>query len=162
MSPQQLLRGDLLVQEVATAIRDSGIPAAALCLEITESSVLAETEVCMSAVRSLAALGVELAVDDFGTGYSSLSYLTRLPVSTVKADRSFVAALAREEPGGEIVSAVIGLAQGLRLSTVAEGVERVEQVEALSRLGCDRAQGYLFSPAVPAEQLPGFLGRALW
>ncbi|NHC16245.1 EAL domain-containing protein, partial [Motilibacter deserti] len=78
------------------------------------------------------------------------------------ADRSFVAALAREEPGGEIVSAVIGLAQGLRLSTVAEGVERTEQVDALLRLGCDRAQGYLFSPAVPADQLPAFLGRPLW
>ena len=157
VSPQQLLRGPTLVDEVEHVLREQALAPSSLCLEITESSVIAETDACTGAIDSLATLGVDLAVDDFGTGYSSLSYLTRLPVSTVKADRSFVSALPEDNGGSQVVRAVIGLARGLGLRTVAEGTELESQVVELTAMGCDQAQGFLFSAAVPARDVEDLL-----
>jgi diguanylate cyclase len=110
-------------------------------------------------LRSLKELGVRLAIDDFGTGYASISYLRRFPVDILKIDHSFVAGLGRNPEDAAIVRAVIALARTLDLVVVAEGVERVEQLEELVALGCERAQGNLFSPPLPEPAFAEFLAN---
>jgi EAL domain-containing protein (putative c-di-GMP-specific phosphodiesterase class I) len=116
----------------------------------------------MESIRRIEDLGVKLALDDFGTGYSSLSYLDRLPIDILKLDRSFIAALAgmRGSPTSAIVAGVVTMAKALGLVVVAEGVEEPDQVQELRRLGCAFAQGFLFSPAVPAAEFRTLLGTA--
>jgi diguanylate cyclase len=106
-----------------------------------------------NALEELRRLGVRLAIDDFGTGYSSLSYLHQLPVDELKIDRSFINRIAAGNRDAHLVEAIMGMAHALDLAVVAEGVETAEQLEFLAELGCQQAQGYLFSPAVPAEVL---------
>jgi EAL domain-containing protein (putative c-di-GMP-specific phosphodiesterase class I) len=124
-----------------------------LCLEITESVLMDDIDVAVSALKALKAIGVEIAVDDFGTGYSSLAHLRRFPVDVLKIDHSFVAGLGRNPEDAAIVRAVLALARTLELGVVAEGVERAEQLYELRSLGCERAQGHLFS--VPLSE-PAF------
>ncbi|MET0415047.1 MAG: EAL domain-containing protein [Actinoplanes sp.] len=124
-----------------------------LTLEITESAMMANLAKAEEVLRRLRALGVEAAIDDFGTGYSSLRYLGRLPAGVVKIDRSFVEGITEDADALAIASSIIQLAHRLRLTTVAEGVETPQQLNLLRRLGCAAAQGYLFSPAVPPEDL---------
>jgi EAL domain-containing protein (putative c-di-GMP-specific phosphodiesterase class I) len=124
-----------------------------LCLELTESVLLEDVDRHMRTLLDLRALGVRLAIDDFGTGFSSLTYLKRFPVDAVKIDRSFVAGLGTDASDTAIVRSVIDLAHALSLKVVAEGVEQPEQLEALRSLGCDFAQGYLFAPPLPTEEL---------
>jgi len=142
-----------LVELVADTLRRHGIDAAQLGLEITESALLEDAEGAVTALSSLRELGVRLAVDDFGTGYSSLSYLKRLPVDAVKIDRSFVDGLAVDGDDSAIVAAVAGMARALRLTTIAEGVENLDQLQALKRLGCDLAQGYFFTTPQPPSHI---------
>jgi EAL domain-containing protein (putative c-di-GMP-specific phosphodiesterase class I) len=144
LSGRQLARPELpdLVEE---ALSSSGLPPSALCLEITESVLMDDIEVAVSAVKALKAIGVEVAVDDFGTGYSSLAHLRRFPVDILKIDHSFVAGLGRNPEDAAIVRAVLALAHTLDLAVVAEGVERPDQLHELRALGCERAQGHLFS-----------------
>jgi EAL domain-containing protein (putative c-di-GMP-specific phosphodiesterase class I) len=104
---------------------------------------------------------VQIAVDDFGTGYSSLAYLHRLPLSILKIDRSFVTGVAEDPDSRAIVRTVLSLADALGLHTVAEGIETPEQADALAELGCEYGQGYLWSPAVSADDLPG-LATSRW
>ncbi len=111
-------------------------------------------------LRALKDVGVSLAIDDFGTGYSSLSYLSRFPLDIVKVDRLFVEELGVSPEDEEIVSAVIKLAHALGLKVVAEGVETTAQLDVLRRLGCDLAQGFLFSEAMPATAIAAQLGHA--
>jgi EAL domain-containing protein (putative c-di-GMP-specific phosphodiesterase class I) len=119
-----------------------------------------EDSVTTAAVMAgLRALGVRLSVDDFGTGYSSLSYLKRFPVSRVKIDRAFVTGLGEHASDSSLVTAIIAMASALDLDAVAEGVETTEQAERLFELGCRTAQGYLFSKAVPAAEVPETLDR---
>ena len=125
----------------------------ALCLEITESFLLEDPLATGTVLDELRALGVRLAIDDFGTGYSSLSYLRRFPLDALKIDRSFVSGLGVDPDSRAIASAIVELAHALGLEVVAEGVEEEVQLEVLVELGCDRAQGYLFSRAVPAPEL---------
>jgi diguanylate cyclase (GGDEF)-like protein/PAS domain S-box-containing protein len=146
-----------LVNAVAGGLRRHGIDAAQLGLEITESALLEDAEGAVIALSSLRELGVRLAVDDFGTGYSSLSYLKRLPVDAVKVDRSFVDGLAVDGDDSAIVAAVTGMARALRLTTIAEGVENLDQVRALRRLGCDLAQGFFFTTPQPAAHISRLL-----
>jgi EAL domain-containing protein (putative c-di-GMP-specific phosphodiesterase class I) len=140
-----------LVQVVSEALSQAGLPADALWLEITESVLMEEVETTAQTLRGLKSLGVHLSVDDFGTGYSSLNYLKRFPVDTLKIDRSFVDGLGTDAEDSAIVAAVVSLARALNLSVVAEGVERVGQLQELRRLGCDAAQGFLLGRPVPAE-----------
>jgi EAL domain-containing protein (putative c-di-GMP-specific phosphodiesterase class I) len=104
--------------------------------------------------------GVSIAVDDFGTGYSSLAYLKRLPVSVLKIDQSFIEQVTTDADSLAIVTAIVDLARGLGVRTIAEGIETREQADAMRDLGCICGQGYLWSPAVPLAELAGLLGRA--
>ncbi|HVM01669.1 MAG TPA: EAL domain-containing protein, partial [Acidimicrobiales bacterium] len=131
----------------------TGMDPARLRLEITESVLLEDVSTSVEALLGLRALGVQLAIDDFGTGYSSLSYLRRFPVDAVKVDRSFVAGLGDDPAAEAIVAAVVNLAHALGLAVVAEGVETEQQLVILRALGCDRAQGHLWSPARPVDEL---------
>jgi diguanylate cyclase (GGDEF)-like protein len=158
LSARQFERADV-VDTVAAALEDSGLPAEALGLEITETVLMSNAAAALGTLTALKALGVGLAVDDFGIGYSSLAYLKRFPVDTLKIDRSFVEGLGNDPIDLPIVQAVMSLGRTLGLEVVAEGVETPLQEQTLKALGCERAQGFLYSPAVPAEQVPSFFDR---
>ena len=151
--------------QVTRALHAAGLPAEALVLEITESSVMNDPEQALAVLNRIAALGIALSLDDFGTGYSNLSYLHRLPVHELKIDRSFVAGLTTVDSRASraLVSSIIRLGHSLELQLVAEGVESEEVLAELAELGCHVAQGYLFSrplaPAAFAEWLDRRTGR---
>jgi diguanylate cyclase (GGDEF)-like protein/PAS domain S-box-containing protein len=147
ISARQLTRADL-PQMVASTLALNGIPAAALCLEITETVFMEDVEMVSVAFDALRRLGVRVAVDDFGTGYSSLVYLKRFPVRRLKIDRRFVDGLGHDADDAAIVAGVVSLAHGLGLEAVAEGVERPEQLAALRATECDLAQGFHWSEAL--------------
>ena len=140
-----------LVGAVADALADTGLPPHCLTLELTETALVADAEATISRLGALDALGVPVAIDDFGTGYSSLAYLHRLPASILKIDRSFVQGLGTNAESTALVRVIIGLAETFGLRAVAEGVETESQRALLRALGCTKAQGYLFAPAVDAE-----------
>ena len=143
---------DALPQAIQAVLRDAGVPGDALKLEITETVLMDNAEVAASVMRELAERGVRFGLDDFGTGYSSLSYLHRFPFETLKIDRSFIRSLG-SEPGkpGELAEAILLLSRALGLTAVAEGVETVSQLDFLKMRSCDHVQGFLYSPAVPAD-----------
>jgi EAL domain-containing protein (putative c-di-GMP-specific phosphodiesterase class I) len=138
---------------VRSVLRSTGLDPACLSLEITETVMVRDAEGLGEVLQALKALGVRLVLDDFGTGYSSLSYLTRLPLDVLKVDRSFVDGLGSESRDTAITETIIAMSRALSLDVVAEGVETVEHVRELSRLGCGLAQGFHFSRAVPAEEI---------
>jgi diguanylate cyclase (GGDEF)-like protein/PAS domain S-box-containing protein len=138
---------------VRSVLRSTGLDPACLCLEITETVMVRDAEGLGEVLQALKALGVRLVLDDFGTGYSSLSYLTRLPLDVLKVDRSFVDGLGSESRDTAITETIIAMSRALSLDVVAEGVETLEHVRELSRLGCGLAQGWHFSRAVPAEEI---------
>src|SRR4051812_25163558 len=146
-----------LVELVDDMLRRHDVEPSQLGLEITESALLEDAEGAVTALSSLRGIGVRLAVDDFGTGYSSLSYLKRLPVDAVKIDRTFVDGLSVDGDDSAIVAAVAGMARALRLTTIAEGVESLEQLQALRRLGCDLAQGFFFTTPQPPAHITRLL-----
>ena len=139
-----------LVEQVAVAMHNVGLDPANLKLEITES-MLMNAESAIRMLSHLHALGVGISIDDFGTGYSSLSYLHRLPISTLKIDRSFVSSMSQTKESFEIVRTVITLAQSLSLTVVAEGIETNDQLEKLAELNCQYGQGHFFSKALSSE-----------
>jgi diguanylate cyclase (GGDEF)-like protein len=140
-----------LAEVVGNALEESGLPPVSLELEITESSLLRDVEVTVNTLRHLKDLGVRLAIDDFGTGYSSLAYLKRLPIDVLKIDQSFVRTLTTDPADATITEMIVQLAGGLNLTTIAEGVETLEQLLLLGSYGCNRMQGYLFGKPVPPE-----------
>jgi diguanylate cyclase (GGDEF)-like protein len=131
-------------------------------LEITESAVMTEPERALDVLTRLSAMGLRIAIDDFGTGYSSLSYLKKLPVNTIKIDKSFVIGMGRDENDAAIVRTSIDLAHNLKLEVVAEGVENEETLKRLSELGCDTAQGHYISRPLSAEELVLWLKQSSW
>ena len=152
VSPRQLREPDFAAQVLA-ALRDSGLAPASLILEITEGVLVDSGTVTEQAIRTLRAHGVRVAIDDFGTGYSSLAYLRDLPIDHIKIDKSFMPEPGSEDPVPRtMIKAIVDLAAGLELGTIAEGVETPAQVELLRSLGCERAQGFHFSRPVPAEE----------
>jgi diguanylate cyclase (GGDEF)-like protein/PAS domain S-box-containing protein len=151
LSARQLAQHDL-VSTVRRALAETGMDPALLCLEITESAVMESGAATTAQLRALKSLGVRLAIDDFGTGFSSLAHLRRFPVDVLKLDGTFVSGLGREPQDASIAAAVISLAHALDLKTVAEGVETDEQLATLKELGCDLAQGYLFTRPLPPEE----------
>jgi EAL domain-containing protein (putative c-di-GMP-specific phosphodiesterase class I) len=140
-----------LVEDVEFALAASGLNPASLALEMTESSIMGNTEQTVAILDRLKAMNVQLEIDDFGTGYSSLSRLQRLPFDTLKIDRSFIHELSAGNGSLDIVKAILQLAHSLRLEVIAEGVETEEQLSTLRQLGCDYIQGFLFSKPVEAE-----------
>jgi len=144
-----------IVAIVRQALADSGLPAARLELEITESMLLADAERAIAVLEDFRAMGVKLAIDDFGTGYSSFSYLKRLPLDKLKVDQSFVSDLTVDANNAAIVEAIIAVAGKLGLRVIAEGAETAEQVEMLRRFGCDEVQGYYFSRPLPPAEIAG-------
>jgi diguanylate cyclase (GGDEF)-like protein len=163
VSPRQLREPDFGML-VLDALRTSELPPEALILEITEGVLVASglvTEQAISHLTMLRSHGVKVAIDDFGTGYSSLAYLRDLPIDHVKIDRSFMPAPGAPDPAAAtLIKAIIDLAAGLRLGTIAEGVETAEQVELLRGLGCVRAQGFYFSRPVPEPDAARLLTEA--
>jgi diguanylate cyclase (GGDEF)-like protein len=158
LSARQLSAGSFS-SSVSDAIRRNGLTPEALSFEITESVLMEDVEFSIESLVGLKALGVRLAVDDFGTGYSSLAYLKRLPLHSLKIDRAFVDGLGTDPNDSAIVAAVVALAGALGLSVTAEGVETERQLEELRRLGCERAQGYLFSKPLSASDFETFIRR---
>ena len=151
LSALQLSEQDL-VSDVLDAITSAGLSPSDLCLEITETALIAHPERALTALHALRAEGVGLALDDFGTGYSSLSHLHRYPVDTVNIDRAFVAHLGDGSGRDGIVTAILHLAGHMHLAVVAEGVESAEQADRLAALGCDLLQGYAIGrPAAAAS-----------
>ncbi|BBV97038.1 MULTISPECIES: putative bifunctional diguanylate cyclase/phosphodiesterase [Pseudomonas] len=141
-----------LVESVARALQQNGLPANCLTLEITETTAMHDADASLTVLQRLSDMGVDLSIDDFGTGYSSLMYLKRLPANELKIDRGFVRDLEQDSDDAAIVSAIVALGQALGLRIVAEGVETDKQQDFLTRLGCDSLQGYLLGQPVPAEQ----------
>lgn len=150
VSPVQL-RNRGFVAEIQEAIGRDPLAPAGLELEITESLIMEDVRVSIGSLRAIRALGVRIAIDDFGTGFSSLSYLARLPVHTLKIDRSFVIDMGEGPEGLALVSTIINLAHSMRLNVVAEGVETEEQARLLRLLNCDEIQGYWFAQPVPRD-----------
>jgi len=154
VSAAQFHRGDL-VAEVKRVLEQTGLEGRYLELELTES-MLMDKDVVGAALAGLRALGVKITIDDFGTGYSSLSYLKRLPIDKLKIDRSFIDDLGTDADDRAIAIAIINLAKTLKLTALAEGVERQEQLDFLRAHGCDEFQGYLAGNPVPAEEFSAF------
>jgi diguanylate cyclase len=156
VSAPQFDRPDFL-ETVTRALAQAGLRPEFLELELLESMLVTHLEDSIKRMDDLRALGVRIAMDDFGTGYSSLAYLQRLPIDTLKIDRSFVSALESNDPNSSaerralpLIQAILTLANSLELQVMAEGIEKPEQLETLLKLGCQSGQGYLFSPPVPA------------
>ena len=147
VSALQFLRGELQ-HDIPALLREFSMPQGALELELTESLVMENPEPVIEVMRELQQHGVLLSIDDFGTGYSSLAYMKRFPVHELKIDQSFVANMLTSRGDRQIVQSVIDLSHNFALQVVAEGVENEETLEALKAMGCDLAQGFLFSRAL--------------
>jgi diguanylate cyclase (GGDEF)-like protein/PAS domain S-box-containing protein len=156
LSPTQF-RHEYLVETVEKAVRELGVDPRRLTLEITESIFMKDHDFVISVLRRLKNIGVSISIDDFGTGYSSLSYLKKFPVDSIKIDQSFVKDVAADPDTTSLVAAIITMAHGLNLKTIAEGVETEQQWNLLRLLKCDMAQGFYFSPAVSAKEFEKLL-----
>jgi diguanylate cyclase len=142
-------------------LQRTGLPPAALALELTESALMEESELVGENLRGLKALGVALMLDDFGTGYSSLAYLRKFPIDAIKIDRRFIAGLGENVEDTTIVEAIVRMAAGLRMDVVAEGIETTAQAQILDGMGCRRGQGFLWSRAVAPHEATSLLRLAV-
>jgi diguanylate cyclase (GGDEF)-like protein len=149
------------VDEVAGALRGSGLEPDCLVLEITESAIMRDSEATLQRLRQLKELGVRVAVDDFGTGYSSLAYLQRFPVDVLKIDKAFVDCVARGGNDSALARTIVTLAEMLQLTTVAEGIEDPDQLAELRQMGCQLGQGYLFARPLPVSEASDYLLQSL-
>jgi diguanylate cyclase (GGDEF)-like protein len=159
ISPRQL-KDRTLGADILAILAEVGFPPARLEIELTESAVVQDLETAQAVVGTLRQAGVRVALDDFGTGYSSLYHLRNFKIDKIKIDRSFVENMDREDEARILVRALLGLGQGLGLTVTAEGVEYPRQAEELRAQGCQQAQGFLYSRAVPAEQTAAFFPSA--
>ncbi|MNO86337.1 Phytochrome-like protein cph2 [compost metagenome] len=150
---------ETLVREVEDALQRAGLSAGQLELEVTENALMGNIHSTITLLKGIRALGVSLSIDDFGTGYSSLAYLKRLPLDTLKIDRSFVQDVPHCRQDMEIVQAIIVMAHTLHLQVITEGVETMEQYQFLAQQGCDFVQGYLLSRPVPLGELRAILSQ---
>ena len=155
------LYDDTFVDDVGTALRETGLPATSLVLEVTETALLSDSSQVHTRLNALKELGIRIAIDDFGTGYSSLSYLRSFPIDFVKIDRAFISELTDtdSDQGEKMVRSIIGIGHNLRLNVVAEGIEGAGQLELLMEAGCNSGQGYFFAKPLPPDQIPDFLAR---
>ena len=152
LSPVQM-RSSTLISTIVSALAHSGVAPERVCIEITESVLMQDSDANIETLHKIRSLGVQIALDDFGTGYSSLNYLRSFPFSKIKIDRCFINEIDSREDCKAIVRSVVGLANSLGMTTTAEGVERSEQLDSLREEGCFEVQGFLYSHAVPVEEL---------
>jgi EAL domain-containing protein (putative c-di-GMP-specific phosphodiesterase class I) len=155
-------RQEALAGSVDDALRRSGLDPRCLEMELTESLVMQDTEAAIRVLERLREIGVDLSVDDFGTGHSSLAYLTRLPISALKIDQSFVQAIkgTGKSDEGIVAQAIVSLAHNLNLKVVGEGVETAAQFDFLKTHACDEVQGYYFAKPMPASEFERFAAKA--
>ncbi|MDP1790778.1 MAG: EAL domain-containing protein [Methylibium sp.] len=159
--PSRLFERTDLVAHIQQAAAAHGVTHSCIELEITETGLMKDLQNVIPALHRLNEIGVEISIDDFGTGYSSLAYLTTLPISELKIDRSFVRDLGVTLQSSAVVTAIIALARSLGIRVIAEGVENLRQMEVLHRLGCSTMQGFLFSKALPPEELEQWLAQTV-
>ena len=145
------------IDRILSALKQTGLPPKLLELELTESVLMKDPELAGMRLQRLRTEGVRLAIDDFGTGYSSLSYLSRLPIDTIKIDRSFIPKSGTHDRRNALVTIIMHMAKSLNLRCVAEGIESMDDLEFIRGHGVEVAQGYLFSPALPLPAFSGFL-----
>ncbi len=160
LSPRQF-RDENLYKTILEIIKETSVNPKLLEIEITESAIIENEEKAINLINSLKEMGIRLSIDDFGTGYSSFYYLNKLPIDSIKIDRSFIKDYPSDNKSIGIVSAMIAMAKSLGLKVVAEGVEIKEQLEFLQELQCDEIQGYYFSPPVPAHKMEYFLKKGI-
>ncbi|MGL6112855.1 MAG: putative bifunctional diguanylate cyclase/phosphodiesterase [Rubrivivax sp.] len=159
--PSRVFERSNLVDHIHHCASTFGIPHRAIQLEITETGLMKELQSVIPSLHRLKEIDVEISIDDFGTGYSSLAYLTTLPISELKIDRSFVHDLGVTPQSSAVVTAIIALARSLSLRVIGEGVENLRQMEVLHRLGCSAMQGFLFSRAIPPDDLERWLEQTV-
>ncbi len=157
VSTQQLVQPDEVPTLLSQAIAAAGIAPDFLTVEVTESLLIEQLDIALSALKAIRDLGVHLSLDDFGTGYSSLSYLRDLPLDVVKIDRSLIKDIVDTPRAVDIPAAIVRMAHSLDLKVIAEGVETLEQASRMQRLSCDIAQGFYFARPMPPEQLTELL-----
>jgi diguanylate cyclase (GGDEF)-like protein len=161
VSERQIRRGDF-VDVVHRALSASGLPAEKLEIEITEGTLIEDTQLARRVLERLRSMGVQIAIDDFGTGYSSLSYLKRFPIDTLKMDRAFVGDITASEDSAVLSTVILTLADALGMNVVAEGVETLEQARYLQANGCRLMQGYLFAKPMPAAQFERWMAQEMF
>lgn len=159
LSARQLEAGGNFAGRVAELLEETGLDPSLLDLEITEGAMVRDEEAVIALLERLRGFGVGLALHDFGTGYSSLSYLRRLPINTLKIDRSFIIDVENDPEEAAMVESIISMAQTLNLRVIAEGLETINQQKFLHDLGCDEIQGFIFSKPLPAAEAAIFLGQ---
>jgi EAL domain-containing protein (putative c-di-GMP-specific phosphodiesterase class I) len=150
-------RDENFLENLFSTLGDTRLDPKWLVVELTESVLMKHAESAAIVLQALRQVGIRVAIDDFGTGYSSLGYLRRFPLDALKIDQSFIRQISAAGEDTAIVTAVIGMAKGLKLRVIAEGVETLDELEFLRALHCDAAQGYYFSQPVPAEQFAKLL-----
>src|SRR4029077_18344220 len=156
LSPRQF-QDDHLLHDIDDVLRETGMPAHLLQLEITESMVMLNVSRAIKVLDAIQSRGVRLAIDDFGTGYSSMSMMKQFPIDTIKIDRSFVRDLPNDSEDQAIAQAIISMGKALGMTVIAEGVETIEQQTFLRNHACDEMQGFLFSKPLPARQMAELL-----
>jgi EAL domain-containing protein (putative c-di-GMP-specific phosphodiesterase class I) len=159
--PSRMFERSNLGEHIHQSAQAYGIPHRSIKLEITETGLMKDLQLVIPSLEKLKSLTVEISIDDFGTGYSSLAYLTTLPISELKIDRSFVQNLGITTESSGVVTAIIAVARSLGLRVIGEGVETLRQMEVLHRLGCSLMQGFLFSRAVPPDDLERWLQQTV-
>jgi EAL domain-containing protein (putative c-di-GMP-specific phosphodiesterase class I) len=160
ISSKQFLQPDF-IEQVKGAILETDIEPSSICLEITESVIMEDPKKSALKMMQLRDLHIQLYIDDFGTGYSSLSYLGKFPSDALKIDKSFVNNMMNDKTNMEIVRSIKNLASNLEMSVIAEGVETEAQLLEIKKLGCEYAQGYLFSKPLDAEEAGLFIKSSL-
>jgi EAL domain-containing protein (putative c-di-GMP-specific phosphodiesterase class I) len=159
VSALQLAEAGLL-PALDTALTASGLNPALLCVEITETALLRQTSTASTNLTGIHARGIRIAIDDFGTGYASLTYLRQYPIDVIKIDRSFITDITTTDHDHRLVAGIIALARALGMTVTAEGVEHPDQATLLHHLGCPGAQGWLYSKAIPPDQIHHLLHHA--
>jgi EAL domain-containing protein (putative c-di-GMP-specific phosphodiesterase class I) len=151
-----------LADVIEAMLGRTGLEPGSLKLEITESAFLGDIPAAQTTLERIQRMGIQWSLDDFGTGYSSLSYLQKLPIDTLKIDRSFVGRIGHETDGFEMIRAIVTLAHSLGMDVVAEGVETIQQAAGLDSLGCEYAQGFYFSRPVDSATAARLIGAQPW
>ncbi|HAI30391.1 MAG TPA: GGDEF domain-containing protein, partial [Thalassospira sp.] len=158
LSPRQLIEGHI-TETISRILAETATPAARIVLEVTETAMMQEIKKAATILDELRHLGLKIAVDDFGTGYSSLAYLKRLPINSIKIDRSFVRDVTIDTDDAAITRTIIAMGHNLGLKVIAEGVETQEQMNFLRECNCDEVQGFLIATPLPPEEIVQYIRR---